>query len=205
MGQYINKKLSETLSWHSLNTAGCAKLKKIYGEHVPMSTITSFTLLLALLLTTGLLNAEEPSRYYAGVGFSGNLPDNDGEFKSSAGFQFFGGYRFDKKIGGIIGLSAEVGYHDSGDFDSKPLVSGANIVYRDSFNSAGIWLAGVFNYNVYEKLNLNAKIGLDLGDDDGTLIGVGAGYPVSASWWVNLDYIMRESSDSAQFNVMYQF
>ena len=170
-----------------------------------MRTISGFTLLFTMLLNTGLSIADQPSRYYAGLGFSGNLPENDSEFKSSAGFQFFGGYRFDRKIGDIISLSAEIGYHDSGDFESKPLISGANIVYKDSFNAAGIWLAGVFNYNVYKKLNLNAKIGVDLGDDDGSLFGVGAGYPISNQWRANLDYIMRDASDSAQFNVIYQF
>ena len=170
-----------------------------------MKKLLLLATLTPLLLWPILSSANKQSPYYAGVGFSLNIPENDNQFKTSLGYQLFGGYQFENKIADVISLSVEAGYHNTGDFDGKAYISNGTIIIEDGFNSAGVWVAGVFGYEVFDSISINGKLGADLGDDDGALFGVGLGYQVFDEIKVNVDYINRSNSQAGQFNIIYQF
>jgi len=48
------------------------------------------------------------------------------------------------------------------------------------------------------------RIGFDLGDDDGFVFGVGAGYSVNRDIQLRSEYIVRDTINSIQFNVVFR-
>lgn len=78
---------------------------------------------------------------------------------------------------------------------------------------SGFWISGVVSYPVSEftnaewakKVDLLGRVGLDFGDDDGLLYGVGAEYSLSEQWAVRGEYVLRSNINSLQANVVYKF
>lgn len=170
-----------------------------------MKNALSISLLASLVLWTGVATAEELKPYYIGVGITGSEPDDDDNFKGAAGFQIYGGYMLEQKIADVVNISIEFGYHDTGDFDGANKIVNGNVVNDPSFNDAGVWVSGVFSYNIVEDFDIQGTIGVDFGDDDGLLIGGGVVYHLTDRVNLNLALIGRSESTSGQFNVTYQF
>lgn len=150
--------------------------------------------LLGLLVAASPVYAEgvDASQIYfgAGIGFndtnnSFNRNDND-----AVGFQVFAGLPLDVNMGSAA-LAVEVGYMDTGDFDSG---GSAN----------GVWSTAVASLPLSNNLNLLGRLGYDFGDDDGVMIGAGIGIPAGNKMNVRFEYVIRDNIDSLQVNLVFR-
>ena len=147
------------------------------------------------MLVTGYGHAAGNDKIYFGGGLGSNsLPGSS----SGIGFQFFGGYDLPVKMGKGK-LSVEVGYMDSGDMEvaAIPTFFGP-VVVEDK--ATGLWGSAVFSLPVQDKLNIIARAGLDIGDDDGFMFGAGLGFNLSPKMALRGEYVIRDSIDSLQLN-----
>ncbi len=173
----------------------------------PMKKLLSIPLVSALVLCSGVASAQDDQKkpYYIGVGLTSSTPDDDNNFKQASGFQIYGGYKLEQKIADMIDITIEAGFHDTGDYDGKVKIVNGNIVRDESYNSAGVWAAGVFSYAITDSFDVQGTLGLDLGDDDGVLFGGGVVYHFNDRINLNWALINRSESQSSQINVTYQF
>ena len=142
----------------------------------------------------------DDKQLYAGGGLSFNNPDSS-FLDSAMGYQFFGGYHLndDVKIADNIGLAAEVGYTNSGDFCPD------NVTCFGSASVGGLWANALFDYAIDGKISALGRAGLDFGDDDGLMFGIGGGYKIDDKLSARLEYVMRDHYSSFQANVVYDF
>jgi hypothetical protein len=125
-----------------------------------------------------------------GIGFndvnnSFNRNDND-----AVGFQVFAGLPLHADMGSAA-LALEVGYMDTGDFDSGG-------------NADGVWSTAVASLPLSNNLKLLGRLGYDFGDDDGVMIGAGIGFPAGNKMDVRLEYVIRDNIDSLQVNLVFR-
>lgn len=149
-------------------------------------------------------------KYYVGggVGLNSESENNSEEAK---GYQFLGGYCLPYKLSKVKSTtSIELGYMSSGNFDSQstkfnnnPRKATQTRSQRRSYE--GVWVAGVAEYKFESKLNFMARLGYDIGDDNGFLVGWGVGYNVNRRAQVRAEYITRNDVDSVQFNWVSEF
>ncbi|MDH5258488.1 MAG: porin family protein [Gammaproteobacteria bacterium] len=168
-------------------------MKKIIGLAVLMS---------AFSLTAQSFEFDE-DKLYAGGGLGYSNHDVSG-VDNAIGFQFFGGYDLsdDVKIGDKISLAAELGYATSGDFESSNCPTGFTCI-GESAN--GLWANAVIDYDIDGKISILGRAGLDFGDDDGLMFGVGGGYKIDDKLSARLEYVTRDHYSSLQANVVYDF
>lgn len=142
------------------------------------------------------------SGYYVGAGIGFNSLDGGGD---ATGYQFFGGYDLTKS--GIkappFKLAVEVGYMDSGTFDTQVNVPLLGTVTVES-KAKGLWATGVASYAASPQVDLLGRVGLDFGDDDGLMVGVGAGYNVNKQMQLRGEYVIRDHINSLQFNISFR-
>lgn len=163
----------------------------------------TLTLCIALGFTSSAaLSAEgiQQENLYLGGGININSVS---DFDDAAGFQFFAGYDLDMVDLGEVGMAVEVGYFDSGSFDRTVIVNGQSS--NVSNNLSGLWANAVFNYPFNPRASLVGRLGLDFGDDDGVMFGVGVGYSMMKGFDLRGEYVVRENIDSLQANVVYRF
>jgi opacity protein-like surface antigen len=155
---------------------------------------------LALAVGSGPAVAQEfkQDNAYVGAGIGLNSVDVSGA-DDAIGFQIFAGYRLDMVNVDPVKLAVEIGYMDSGDFEVDTPFG----TFED--NASGIWLTAVAAYPLNQELNLLGRLGLDFGDDDGPMLGVGIGYTASRQIEVRGEYVIRDDIDSLQANVVYHF
>ncbi len=128
---------------------------------------------------------------YGGVGLTFNTVGGG----NATGFQLFGGYDLHVKINGDISTAVEVGYMDSGNF---------NTFGGGSFGGAeGIWAALVNSVEINRKMDAFTRIGIDLGDDDGVMVGAGMGYHFSPKSELRVEYVVRDHINGLQFNAVF--
>ena len=143
------------------------------------------------LLVTGYSYAAGNSKLYLGGGLGlnsvGSLAFSDG-----LGYQVFAGFDLPVKMGKGK-LSIEAGYMDSGDIDFGPF-------FVNKVRYKGLWGNAVFSLPLQKKLNLIARAGLDIGDDDGLMIGAGLGFTINNKMEIRGEYVMRDIVDSLQVN-----
>jgi hypothetical protein len=132
-----------------------------------------------------------------GHGFNGHAGGR------SVGYQFLGGYEFAAKLNGDISSAIELGYMDTDNFEGKNLNNGATSTSDQ--DAKGMWLNYVGSYPIGNKVEGLWRIGLDFGDDDGVMVGAGMGYNFNRHWALRTEYVIRESVDSFQFNLLYGF
>lgn len=115
------------------------------------------------------------------------------------GFQAMAGASLIQDLGDIpsLDLGVEAGYMDSGDFE----LEGTGY----STSASGLWVNGLLSLTVHPKLDLIGRAGLDFGDDDGLMIGVGAGYRLLDEFEVRGELVSRNEVESLQANVVYHF
>lgn len=151
-------------------------------------------MLLGLMLAVPQVNAEnlDTKQIY----FGGGPGFNDASFGDAAvGFQVFAGLPLPVKIDGVS-LSVEVGYMDSGNF------------YRNvplgtiSAKANGIWGTAVASVPLQNDLSLIGRLGLDIGDDDGIMIGAGIGLSMSEKMEIRFEYVIRDTINSLQANLV---
>lgn len=163
------------------------------------------TSVLALFLTVlfpGLTFAHCVNhKYYAGAGMMINSYNH---YDDATGFQLLGGYCLDFNFNSPKAkTSIEVGYMDSGDFERTFNRGNTQITENRSFN--GIWLSPLAEYKFDFKVHLLGRVGLDLGDDDGLLIGGGLGFNITKFAQLRAEYIVRDNVDSVQLNLITEF
>jgi hypothetical protein len=165
-----------------------------------MKNIVGLISLIAVLFVSSQTQAEEfnSSALYYGGGFGSNSIGSG--FDDATGYQIFAGYNFDYKLSANNNLSVEVGYMSTGDFDfGNPLLPGGTF----SFSADGLWSTATSTWELNKEVYALARLGLDLGDDDGLMIGGGIGYKVNKEFDFRLEYVVRDTIDSLQFNVVY--
>ncbi len=135
--------------------------------------------------------------------FGGGLSQNkiSGGSGSGMGYQFFGGYTFGQ-IAPQMRVDAEVGYQDAK--VKSPQVCFIICVGGGDVHVKGLWATGVARYRVAPNIDLIGRAGLDFGDDDGFMYGVGAGYLLNRNSQLRLEYVVRQNVNSLQFNFVYQ-
>jgi hypothetical protein len=132
----------------------------------------------------------DTGKLFFGAGLSSN--DVSGS-DSAAGYQIFGGYGFGEVTKNVF-IDAEVGYMDTG----KMSKSGGNV------SAKGLWANGVGRLMVTPSVELLGRLGLDFGDDDGFMAGIGAGLLLTKNFKIRLEFVQRDKVDSVQFNFVYQ-
>jgi hypothetical protein len=112
---------------------------------------------------------------------------------SAIGWQLFGGYGFGE-VAKNFHFDAEVGYMDTGSMDRPG---------QTSVKANGIWAAGVGRFLLTNNIELLARLGMDFGDDDGLLAGVGAGLLLTKNIKLRFEFVKRDQTDSWQFNLVF--
>ena len=136
----------------------------------------------------------DTGRLFFGVGVSQN--DASGS-DDGTGYQFFGGYEFGQ-VAQNVALDLEVGYMDTGDMDVR--VGPFTVDAR----AKGLWATGVGRLQLNPQFELLGRAGLDFGDDDGLMVGVGAGFNVNKQTQLRLELVERDDVSSLQFNFVYR-
>lgn len=150
----------------------------------------NFLLLLSLVMLPWSVHAQ--NKFADQVYFGGGIGFNDSGVSildDANGFQVFGGYQFPQQLG-EFDVGIELGYMDSGDFDPAG-------------SASGLWSTGLASYAINEKFNVLGRAGFDFGDDDGFMIGVGAGFELSDRFRLRGEYVSRDNVDSLQINVVF--
>ena len=142
------------------------------------------------------------NKLYAGGGVAFNKTSSAFNTDENAiGFQFFGGYDLDEEITltDNIGFAVEVGYTSSGEFEigSCPFCS--------KFTLDGLWVNAVADYKIDEEFSFLNRLGYDLGDDDGVMMGMGVEYNIDANIALRGEIVMRGAYKSFQANALYRF
>lgn len=152
---------------------------------------------LGLMLVVSHVNAEDlnENQIYFGGGFS----LNDAGFSDNAtGFQVFAGFPLPVKVENV-NLSVEVGYMDSGDFDRRVSAFDSN-----SLKANGLWGTAVADIPLKGDISAIGRIGLDIGDDDGVMIGAGVSFTLNEQTALRLEYVVRDTIDSLQLNLVFR-
>ena len=156
-----------------------------------VSRVIAVALVAAGLSSVASAQKFDNRRLFFGGGFAQNSVSN---FDNATGFQIFGGYNF-PELARKFSVDAEAGYMDTGNFKrTAPTVEN---------KAKGVWGSGVARYMVAPQVELLGRLGYDFGDDDGVMYGIGAGYIVSKNLKLRLEYVVRDSVDSLQFNVVF--
>ncbi len=137
----------------------------------------------------------DTGRLLFGAGISQN--DVSGADDEGTGFQIFGGYEFGQ-VAQNVAVDLEVGYMDSGDI--KYCAFGN--CRKD--NATGLWATGVGRLQLNPQFELLARAGLDFGDDDGLMVGVGAGFNVNKQTQLRFELVERDDISSLQLNFVYR-
>jgi len=126
--------------------------------------------------------------------FGGGVSSNEVSGSDSAvGWQIFGGYGFGEVTKNVF-IDAEVGYMDTGNMTK----SGGNV------KANGLWASGVGRLMVAPSVELIGRLGMDFGDDDGLMAGIGVGFLLTRSLKLRLEFVQRDKVDSVQFNFVFQ-
>lgn len=139
---------------------------------------------------------------YFGGGLNRNTLDDAHNLDPAYGFQFFGGYQLPRHIQGVDS-AIEIGYLNSGDFEYSDRVCVLNVCTSSNVDAGdvdGLWASYVAKLPLQQNLGLIGRLGLDFGDDDGLLFGVGMGAFLSNSFELRGEYVVRDHMDSLQAN-----
>ena len=138
-----------------------------------------------------------PENLYIGGGFNQNIIDSPwGGSESATGFTVFGGLDFENGIAGL-NSSVELGYGDTEDFYDN----------TDS-DINGPWVALVGEKSLPEidpRLSVLGRLGLDLGDDDGLLLGAGVGFDVTNNVGLRGEFINKDATSVYQISALLHF
>lgn len=148
------------------------------------------------MLVASYSHAASTDKLYLGGGLGFNSLSGI-DFSDGMGYQLFGGYDLPVKMGKGK-LSVEAGYMDSGDieFGAIPFFGPLEARFK------GLWGTAVFSLPLQNKLNVLARAGFDIGDDDGFMIGAGLGFKLNPKMELRGEYVIRDFVDSLQINLV---
>ena len=148
------------------------------------------------LSSAAMAQGFDSKKLFFGAGLSSN--DVSG-FDNGTGFQLFGGYGFGEVTRNVF-VDVEVGYMDTGKMSREV---GFGVPSADA-RAKGLWATGVGRLMVAPNVELIGRAGLDFGDDDGFMFGIGAGYLLNKNAKLRLEFVERDDVSSLQFNFVYQ-
>lgn len=152
--------------------------------------------LLALTLVTAPAFAQN---VYLGGGLSSNEINGSDE---GTGWQVFAGFPLTGIRAEPFQFAIEAGYMETGEMETRTNVPLLGTVTTET-EAKGLWATGVASYPLASYVDLLGRIGLDFGDDDGLMVGVGLGFTVSREIQVRGEYVERDNVDSLQLNLVY--
>ena len=141
----------------------------------------------------------DTKKLFFGAGLSSNSVSGS---DNGIGWQVFGGYGFGQ-VSPNVYVDAEVGYMDTGKMD-KDVCLGVFGCTKADARAKGLWANGVGRFMVSPNVELLGRAGLDFGDDDGFMFGVGAGVLLDKRSKFRFEYVERDNVKSVQFNFVYQ-
>jgi hypothetical protein len=68
----------------------------------------------------------------------------------------------------------------------------------------GLWANGVGRLMLAPSIELIGRLGMDFGDDDGLMAGIGVGFLLTRSLKLRLEFVQRDNVDSVQLNFVFQ-
>ncbi len=140
----------------------------------------------------------DSNKVFFGAGLSQNdVPGSD----EGTGFQFFGGYEFGE-VARNVKLDVEAGYMTTGDMDVNACVG--SLCVRTSTEAKGLWATGVGRLMLNPQFELLGRLGLDFGDDDGLMFGIGGGFIIDKQSTLRLEFVERDNVSSLQINFVYR-
>ena len=151
----------------------------------------------ALPVAAPAIDRFDPANIYFGAGLSRN---SIGNHDDGTGFQTFAGYDLGLRATTPVRIGVEAGYMDTGDMDAKYAFG----PFRPSYRANGLWATGLAVLPVNPTVDLLARLGLDFGDDDGLMFGLGAGFNVAKQVQLRAEFVQRDDVGSAQFNVIFR-
>ena len=165
------------------------KVSKMRSNHKIIAVLAA-TLLTVTQVSQVFAQENKPlldkSKFAIGAGLSlnsvGGLADDE------VGFQFFGAYKLTK-------LNLMEGVYSSLEFGVMD--------YGFNNNSTGLWGNYVVDGGISGKLGWLARIGLDIGDDSGLMVGAGLDLALSKKMDMRLEYVIRDEVDSLQLNLIF--
>jgi len=177
----VNRLMEDNLKANTIN--GKFGVKKL------IVIILIFLFSIPVVAAKGL----QQEKIYAGGGLGINQLSG---FDDAIGFQFFFGYDLDVALGDAD-IAVEVGYMSSGDFEK----SGKG---KDT-DARGLWTTAVAAIPINSGVDLLGRLGLDLGDDDGIMLGIGAHFNLLNRRAIRGEFVIRDNVDSIQFNFIQHF
>ena len=158
------------------------------NTHIYLAAL-SFILLSSNYVTPVFADENEPllnkSLFSIGVGISDNSVSRSSD---ETGFQFFAAYELNQyNLMEGVKSSVEIGFID----------------YGFSRDSTGIWATYVAAGPLSEKFGWLGRLGLDIGDDSGLMVGAGVSYTTNENMEFRGEYVVRDEVDSLQFNFIY--
>ena len=151
----------------------------------------SFCLLAGIFIAPVSADESQPlldrNLFSIGAGFSSNSISNNND--DETGFQFFAAYDL-SQINLMEGVtsSVEFGFMD----------------YGFKKDSTGIWGTYTVDGIISGQFGWLARLGLDIGDDNGLMVGAGVSYATNEKSEFRVEYVVRDEIDSLQFNFLYQ-
>jgi hypothetical protein len=159
--------------------------------------------IIALSLTTSSLTFAattdfDLTKVYVGGGL-GHTTYSYSRDVSGVSYQVFAGYELDDivnltklgRFGEKLDLAVEVGY------------LAASLDY--GINNSGVWSTAVAGYQISNDFKALVRLGYNIGDYNGHMIGVGAEYKINDNFDVRADVVTRPSTNSLQLNAKYNF
>ena len=151
-----------------------------------------FSVIFILLLSTQVSAANkgqallDKNNISIGAGFARNSIGQNNEI----GGQFFAAYALDQvNLLQGVNTSVELGYLDYG---------------FSRGNSGGLWVTGTIDGAIKGNLGWLARLGIDLGDDSGFMLGGGISYDLNAKIALRGEYVVRDDIDSIQVNIVFK-
>jgi len=161
-------------------------MRKTYKRSLLMSGILLFMANMAPVQAEQGQPLLEKNKFSIGAGLSNNSVSR---FSDEIGFQFFGAYDLSQiNLMEGVNSSVEFGFMD----------------YGFSRNSTGIWGTYVVSGNLSGRFGWLARLGVDVGDDSGLMIGAGASYSLNSKMDARVEYVVRDEINSLQFNFLYR-
>ncbi len=128
----------------------------------------------------------DKGKFSIGAGISNNSISG---FDNEVGFQVFGAYALSRiNLMEGVNSSVEFGLMD----------------YGFSGDSTGIWGTYVIDGYINSGFGWLARLGIDLGDDNGIVFGGGGSYSINKKMDLRLEYVARDEVGSLQFNFLYR-
>lgn len=139
----------------------------------------------------------------AWIGGGLNLNSHSG-WDDASGYQFFGGLGLSGllNVNPAFGLGIEAGYWNSGEFEDD---RSSGLAGTDTWEAAGLWTTAVATWSFTPEFYALGRAGVDFGDDDGLMIGGGAGFRLTEHLEARAELVIRDNIDSLQANALYRF